>query len=151
MRAGPQGTGGAWYWMRQIARAGTVRLAATGSNPVGSVQNLSMRLLLLLLCLLLPVASAHALVREPVCARQDTINGWSRQHRVEALILRGSELNNAKKNMLFSPASLYVVLLWDESRVTAIQLDAPVLRPVGQSGRDERGIRWKVATGRFCK
>lgn len=110
-----------------------------------------MRRLLLSFCLFLPVATAQALMREPVCARQDTINGWSRQHTVEALILRGSELNEAKKNMLFSPASLYVVLLWDESRVTAIQLDAPVWRPVGQSGRDERGILWKVATGRFCK
>ena len=125
--------------------------AATCRNPGESVRNLSMHRLLLLFCLLLPVATAQALVREPVCARQDTINGWSRQHMVEALILRGSELNEAKKGMLFSPASLYVVLLWDESRVTAIQLDAPVLRPVGQSGRDERGIRWKVATGRFCK
>ena len=56
-----------------------------------------------------------------------------------------------KKSLLFSPPSLYVVLLWDESRVTAIELDAPVLRPVGQSGRDERGVRWKVATGDFCR
>ena len=110
-----------------------------------------MRRLLLLIFSLLPIATAHALVREPVCARQDTINGWSRQHMVEALILRGAELNEAKKNMVFSPASLYVVLLWDESRVTAIQLDAPVWRPVGQSGRDERGMLWKVATGRFCR
>ena len=110
-----------------------------------------MRSVLLLFCLLLPLACAHALVREPVCARQDTINGWSRQHLVDALILRGSELNEAKKNMLFSPASLYVVLLWDESRVTAIELDAPVLRPVGQSGRDERGVLWRVTTGRFCR
>lgn len=113
--------------------------------------NFLMRRFVALACLLVPTLAAHALVREPVCASQDTINGWSRQHKVEGVVLRGSELNQVKKSLLFSPPSLYVVLLWDESRVTAIELDAPVLRPVGQSGRDERGVRWKVATGDFCK
>ena len=93
---------------------------------------------------------AAAFMREKVCARQDTINGWSRTHTVDALILRGSELNHAKKALIFTPASLYVVLLWDKERTTAIELDVPRFSDLGQAGRDERGNRWEVKKGEGC-
>ena len=93
---------------------------------------------------------AAAFMREKVCARQDTINGWSRTHTVDALILRGLELNHAKKALIFTPASLYVVLLWDKERTTAIELDVPRFSDMGQSGRDERGVRWEVKKGEGC-
>jgi hypothetical protein len=93
---------------------------------------------------------AQAMQRETVCARQDTINGWSRPHRVEAVVVRGRELNQARQRLQFSPASLYVVLLWGGERVTAIELDVPVMRVTGQVGRDERGLRWEVLKGESC-
>ena len=100
--------------------------------------------------LCLAAFAARGAMREPMCAQQDTINGWSHPHKVDALTVRGLELNQAKKSLLFVPSSLYVVLLWDESRTTAIELDMPVMSPVGQEGRDERGVRWRVWKGRTC-
>jgi hypothetical protein len=100
--------------------------------------------------LFLACPEARAVMHEKVCVQQDTINGWSRTHKVKALVLRGLELNEAKKSLQFTPASLYVVLLWDETRTTAIELDAPVLPPLGQEGRDLGGTRWRVWLGRTC-
>ena len=106
-------------------------------------------LLLLLVAGLAPGPLA-AFTRESVCARQDTINGWSRRHVVDALVLRGLELNKAKKALIFKPASLYVVLLWDKERTTAIELDVPRFPDLGQTGTDERGNRWEVKKGEGC-
>lgn len=94
---------------------------------------------------------APAFVREPVCARQENINGWSRPYRVDALVLRGLELNKAKQNMHYQPGSLYAVLLWDKDNSTAIQLDTPRFPDIGQTGRDERGNRWELWKGHGCR
>lgn len=98
----------------------------------------------------LACASAHGFERQPICAQQETSRGWSRVFHVEALVVRGMELNEAKKGMRYSPASLYVVLMWNENRNTAVELAAPVFPDIGQEGRDERGFRWRVWRGVSC-
>ena len=98
----------------------------------------------------LACAGAQGFEREPVCAQQETSRGWSRVFRVEALVVRGLELNEAKKSLRYSPASLYVVLMWNENRSTAVELSAPVFPDIGQEGRDERGFRWRVWKGVSC-
>lgn len=123
--------------------------------PIGRGRTLAgvlrrMRLPALVL-LVLAAGQGSAFMRETVCARQETINGWSRQHRVEALILRGLEINKAKANMHYKPGSLYVVLLWDKDHSTAIELDAPRFQDIGQTGRDERGMRWELWKGQGCR
>jgi len=105
---------------------------------------------LCVLCLLAP-RSGDAFVHETVCGRQENINGWSGQYRVDALVLRGLELNKAKQNMHYKPGSLYVVLLWDKDSSTAIELDAPRFPDIGQTGRDERGNRWELWKGQGCR
>ena len=94
---------------------------------------------------------AEGFSREVVCARQENINGWSRPYRVDALILRGLELNKAKQNMHYKPGSLYVVLLWDKDNSTAIELPSPRFPDIGQTGRDERGNRWELWKGHGCR
>ncbi len=105
---------------------------------------------LCLLCLAVP-EGGNAFVRQTVCGRQENINGWSGPYRVDALVLRGLELNKAKQNMHYKPGSLYVVLLWDKDSSTAIELDAPRFPDIGQTGRDERGNRWELWKGRGCR
>lgn len=109
-----------------------------------------MRRLLTLLLGLLPL-SPQAGMDEIACARKDTINGWSHLYRVDALVLRGAELNWMKQKLLYRPKSMFVVLLWDRVQSTSIELDAPVLMPGMQEGRDERGDRWQVTVGAGCK
>lgn len=109
-----------------------------------------MRRLLILLLALLPL-SARAGMDEIACARKDTINGWSHLYRVDALVLRGAELNWMKQKLLYRPKSMFVVLLWDKVQSTPIELDAPVLMPGMQEGRDDRGDRWQVTVGASCK
>lgn len=109
-----------------------------------------MRHFLILLSALLPLA-AYAGMDEVACARKDTINGWSHYYRVDALVLRGAELNWMKQKLLYRPKSMFVVLLWDRTQSTPIELDAPVLLPGAQEGRDDRGDRWQVTVGAGCK
>jgi hypothetical protein len=109
------------------------------------------RLACLVLCGLLLSPTVPAAMREPMCARHENINGWSRFYRVDTLVVRGFELNQARGRLQFNPASLFAVLVWDEQRLTAVELDLPVMPPVGQAGRDEVGKRWEIKPGVKCE
>lgn len=96
------------------------------------------------------VSKASASEREVVCAKYETQLGWSHGYKVEATILKGTELNRATKTFDYSAFSTYVVIFWDKDEVSIIELDFPYLSVIGQHGKDQEGRNWEISKGGVC-
>lgn len=100
------------------------------------------------ICTFVSVSSAAD--REVICAKYETQQGWSQGYKVEATILKGTELNQATKTFDYSAFSTYVVIFWDKDEASIIELDFPYLSAIGQNGKDQQGRRWEVSKGGLC-
>jgi len=93
---------------------------------------------------------ADAAEREIVCARYQTEYGWSNGYKVEATILKGSELNRATRSYDYSSYSIYVVIFWSQNQASIIEMDLPYLSSFGQEGEDQQGRKWEIAKTNLC-
>lgn len=105
---------------------------------------------LLVAILTISVSETHAAEREAVCAKYRAEYGWSNGYKVEATILKGHELNQATRTINYTSYSTYVVIFWDKDQASIIEMDFPYLGPVGQEGKDQRGIKWEIAKTNIC-
>jgi hypothetical protein len=103
-----------------------------------------------LLVLLLLASSAHAGDRATVCAKYATNYSWSAGYKVEATIVRGSELNQSTHTFNYSAFSTYVVIFWAQDQASVIEMSSPYLGPFEQDGTDQEGKKWRVAKTDFC-
>ena len=71
------------------------------------------------------------------------LGGWSKGYRVEASVMKGSELNRATKSYDYKSYSTYAVIFWAKDQGTIIKLNRP-LDPVAQEGEDRRGVSWTI-------
>ncbi len=90
--------------------------------------------------------------RETVCVKYETNTGWSKGYRVNAHILKGSELNERTRTYDYSPYSTYVVVFWDEGEASILKLDFYFgsISSIGNSAEDQYGRKWKVSKSSFC-
>jgi hypothetical protein len=79
--------------------------------------------------------SAVAAERETVCAKYQSEGGWSKNYKVEATIIRGTELNQATRSFEYNGLSTYVVIFWDKDQASIIEMSWPHLSPIGQEGK----------------
>ncbi len=109
-----------------------------------------MRQLALALLLSTVAHCAVAAERATVCAKYRTANGWSSGYKVEATIVKGSELNRAAASVDFKPFSTYVVIFWDNDEASIIEMGWSQLSFIGQEGEDRRGVKWEIAKTSLC-
>lgn len=107
------------------------------------------RFLLVALILVTPIiGAASELVT--VCAKYKTNYSWSNGYKIEATVMKGSELNQATSSFDYTSSSTYVVIFWDEDQASIIEMDLPYLGPVGQNGEDQQGRKWEIAKTSIC-
>ena len=90
--------------------------------------------------------------RSTICARYETEAGWSQGYRVQATIIRGSDLNTRTRSYHYNAYSTYVVIFWDAGEASILELDEYYggISIYGQTAKDQRGRRWQVASGGYC-
>ncbi len=108
------------------------------------------RIIVSLLIALFSMPSGHAAEKEVVCAKYRADYGWSKGHKVEASILKGSELNSATKTFSYNILSTYVVIFWARDQASIIEMGWPYLSAIGQEGEDQRGMKWEIAKTSIC-
>ena len=106
--------------------------------------------ILLALILFHAACCVSAAEGETVCAKYRTDNGWSKSYKVEATIIKGTELNQATRTFEYNAFATYVVIFWDKDQASIIEMSWPYLSPIGQEGEDRRGVKWEVAKTSFC-
>lgn len=88
--------------------------------------------------------------KETVCAKYLAEYGWSKNYKVQATILNGSELNQATKSFEYSALATYVVIFWDRDEASVIEMSWPLLGVMGVQGQDQRGITWEIQKAGIC-
>ena len=109
-----------------------------------------MRPLVLALFLSAVAQCAGSAERATVCAKYRTANGWSSGYKVEATIIKGSELNQATRSVDYKAFSTYVVIFWDDDQASVIEMGWSQLSFIGQEGEDKRGVKWEIAKTSIC-
>ena len=94
--------------------------------------------------------SASAAESVAVCAKYQTESGWSKGYRVDATLIKGTELNNATHTFNYNALSTYVVIFWDKDQASIIEMAWPHLSAIGQQGHDQRGLEWEVSKSTVC-
>lgn len=92
----------------------------------------------------------HAVEKDIVCIKYQTQNGWSQAYEVEGTILKGFDLNRLTMSNSYTPLSTYVVVFWDNNQATIIESDASMITLLESSGKDQKGVMWKVKKGGIC-
>lgn len=86
---------------------------------------------------------------QTVCAKNI---GTGKSYKVEAQIMKGSELNRRVGGYNFASYSKYVVIFWGEEQASIIELDYSYgPSAIGTEGKDQNGYRWEISTSTsFC-
>jgi hypothetical protein len=100
--------------------------------------------------LLLGCGGSFAAQRETVCARYMSTHGWSQRYKMNAVLIKGVELNQITRSHKYHSVSIYAVVYWNEEEANFVELSLPFQSPIGQAGVDERGVRWEIAKTDFC-
>jgi len=90
--------------------------------------------------------------QETVCVKYKTNTGWSKGYRVNAYILKGSELNRKTRTYDYNSYSTYVVVFWDKGEASILELDVYFgsISSIGNSAKDQYGRKWQVSKSSFC-
>ena len=118
------------------------------SKPFGAT--MLPRLVFVLSVLSLISSYSFASEEVTVCAKYQTESGWSDGYKVNAYVLKGSELNSATNSFDYTSFSTYTVIFWSDDQATIIEMDSPYLSYVGTEGTDQIGRIWKVAKTSVC-
>ncbi|GGR67712.1 hypothetical protein GCM10008959_32310 [Deinococcus seoulensis] len=93
----------------------------------------------------LMLGNAIAAERVSVCAKYRTNSGWSKGYKVDAVLYKGTELNQATKSFDYSAFSSYVVIFWSKTNASIIEMDFPWLSVIGSSGKERDGTKWEIS------
>lgn len=108
----------------------------------------------LLLCVLVVMAFSQTQVfakeKAVVCAKYRTSSGWSNAYKVEAIILKGHELNQATSSLTYQGFDTYVVIFWDKDAASVIQMESAFVTFMEQTGYDQQGRAWQIKKGSVC-
>lgn len=109
-----------------------------------------MKLAIVFAVLLLASSFAFASEHAIVCAKYESQSGWSDVHKVEAIITKGSELNQVTNSFNYQSFSTYVVIFWHHGGASVIEMDSPDLTANGQEGKDQQGLKWEITKTSLC-
>jgi len=107
--------------------------------------------------------SCFASFRKNVKAQYKNNSGWSDQFSVEAIFMKGPELNKATNSYKYTSYSLFAVIFWNqEGNASVIELDGYdscgleadrdcIEYHIGDwEGKDQQGREWTICSGHFC-
>lgn len=101
------------------------------------------------LYLVLATLTASGAERLDVCA---TYKSTRKAYKVEATIIRGSELNEKTRTFDYSPFSTYAVIFWADGQASIIEFDYYFgsVTVFGLDGKDQGGGKWEISTNTLC-
>lgn len=99
--------------------------------------------------------SANAAEKQSACAKYKKEYGWSKGYSVEAIVISGSDLNEAVGSFTrFRAFSTYAVIFWDKDQAVILKLppfSMGTLPMFETEVEDQNGRKWKIREGNlFC-
>ena len=111
--------------------------------------NLALSLLVCIFFFGMPANAQTEYTVQTVCAKYI---GTGKSYKVEAQIMKGSELNRRVGGYNFTSYNKYVIIFWGEENASIIELDYSYgPSAMGTEGKDQNGYRWEISTSTsFC-
>jgi hypothetical protein len=89
---------------------------------------------------------AVASERVEICAQY---TATQHSYHVNAISVRGSELNSETHSFNYNSLSYYIVIFWAQDQASVIEMNSPFFgqpTPFGADGSDQQGRAWQISS-----
>jgi hypothetical protein len=112
------------------------------------------KVILILLSSLVFSSTVYAREEVEVCAKYrksgNWASEWSKEYKVSATMLNGSEMNKIMGGYDYSYSDKFVVIFWGKNQATVLKLNDTYLGYSSTKAYEQNGDEWEVRKGSYC-